>query len=288
MIGALALIITIVTPRIITSIRDLIVNDVPQYIISITAWLEAHPDTTEFLNSLGLVEYVEENLYSAINQATKTLNTLVNTTITQVINITSAVINSLLGIFISIYMLKDKETFILQLKKLIYSITSKDLADKIISLGNELNTVFSRYLVGRIIDGLIIGILCFIGCLILRVPYASVISTIVGITNLIPYFGPLIGMIPAFIITLFYSPIKAVWVLIFIFALQQFDGLYLGPKILGTKVGLRPFWIISAIIIGGGLFGVIGMFLAVPAVAMIKLMLKKYIDKKLDEKNIIV
>jgi len=185
-------------------------------------------------------------------------------------------------------MLKDKETFILQLKKLIYSITSKDLADKIISLGNELNTVFSRYLVGRIIDGLIIGILCFIGCLILRVPYASVISTIVGITNLIPYFGPLIGMIPAFIITLFYSPIKAVWVLIFIFALQQFDGLYLGPKILGTKVGLRPFWIISAIIIGGGLFGVIGMFLAVPAVAMIKLMLKKYIDKKLDEKNIMV
>ena len=119
-----------------------------------------------------------------------------------------------------------------------------------------------------------------------EVRYALLISLIVGITNMIPYFGPFIGMIPAAIITVFYSPFKALWVTIFIFLLQQFDGLYLGPKILGIQVGLKPFWIILSILIGGGFFGVWGMLFAVPTAAVIRILLGKYIDKQFKQKGI--
>ena len=161
-------------------------------------------------------------------------------------------------------MLKDKEKFIYQIKKLTYALFSNKRATKIIRSGREFNIVFSEYLIGKMIDSLIIGIICFIGTLIIRVPYPLLISTIVGVTNMIPYFGPFIGMIPAVLITLFYNPIKALWMFIFILGLQQFDGLYLGPKILGTKLGLSPFWVITAIIVGGKLFGILGMLLAAP------------------------
>ncbi|EOD01031.1 Permease [Caldisalinibacter kiritimatiensis] len=122
--------------------------------------------------------------------------------------------------------------------------------------------------------------------MIIGAPYALVISTIVGVTNMVPYFGPIIGAVPAVLITLFYNPITALWMLIFILCLQQFDGLYLGPKILGTQVGLKPVYVISAIIIGGGLFGVLGMLLAVPIGAIIRTIFTRYIDSKLEEKNI--
>src|SRR5690606_8042174 len=142
------------------------------------------------------------------------------------------------------------------------------------------------FFVGKIIDSFIIGLLCFIGCLIMKVPYALLISLIVGVTNMIPYFGPFIGMIPAAVITLFESPIKALWVTIFIFALQQFDGLYLGPKILGIQVGMKPLWIITAILIGGGFFGVWGMLFAVPIAAVIRSLLRKYIKRQYEIKGL--
>ena len=124
------------------------------------------------------------------------------------------------------------------------------------------------------------------GLSIFGIPYTVLISLIIGLANMIPYFGPLIGMVPAFIITLFYSPITAFWVLVFLIALQQFDGLYLGPKILGSSLGLSPLLIILAILIGGGAFGLLGMFLGAPTLAVIILLANRSINRKLEEKNI--
>ncbi len=283
------LIITILTPKIAIGLRNLF-KEVPKFVKITEDYFNTHTLNLGILDRLGVTDYLYENLANIINQITSTLNPLLNKTIVQLIDITSAITSTLtnfvLGLVISIYMLKDKELFKKQSKALMYALFKPERAEKIIEIGRESNMQFSSFLIGKIIDSTIIGILCFIGLAMLRTPYSLVLSTIVGVTNMIPYFGPFIGMIPATVITLFYSPIKALWVLIFIFLLQQFDGLYLGPKILGMHVGLSPFWIITAVIIGGGVAGVMGMLLAVPVAAVIKTMLRSYIDAKLAEKDI--
>ncbi len=285
LIGLIILFITIITPRIVENIKH-INNSFPEYLETAEEWLILQSSNLEFLQKYGVYDYFEENLNSIIDTFGGNISVTLSRTISRLINITSALLNFVLGVVISIYMLKDKEIFIKQIKKLLYAIFSVNKVDYMVSVLKELNTVFSKYLIGKIIDSIIIGILCFFGLLIIGVRYPLVLSSIVGITNMIPYFGPFIGMIPAIIVTLFYSPIKALWVGLFILALQQFDGLYLGPKILGTQVGLKPLWVISAIIIGGGLFGVVGMLLAIPVTGMIKTLLSKYINSKLSNKNV--
>ncbi|WP_429082987.1 AI-2E family transporter [Brassicibacter mesophilus] len=289
MLCIIVLIITIFAPKIVVSFRNLL-NEIPGFITATENMLDSNTVNIKLLDRLGITDYLQENFNNILDQLSSTLNPIINKTIVQVIDITSAITSTFvdfgLGVVISIYLLKDKEIFIKQAKRLVYAVCNTEKADNLINIGAESNIVFSKYLIGKLIDSLIIGVLCFIGTLILNTPYPLIISTIVFVTNMIPYFGPFIGMIPAVIITLFYSPIKAFWVFIFILALQQFDGLYLGPKILGTQVGVKPFWIISAIIIGGGLFGVMGMLLAVPIAAVIKTMLQKYVNTRLERKNI--
>jgi predicted PurR-regulated permease PerM len=190
------------------------------------------------------------------------------------------------GFIISIYILKDKEIFIQSSKKFLYALFNKSSVNTFLSFGKEVDSIFSRYIIGKAIDSTIIGLLCAIGMSLLDAPYGLLISLIVGVTNMIPYFGPFIGMIPAFFITLLFDPIKALWVLLFVFILQQFDGFYLGPKILGEKVGVSPFWIILAVTLGGGTFGVLGMFLGVPIIAIAKILIERFIEKRLKTKDI--
>ncbi|SDY95381.1 Predicted PurR-regulated permease PerM [Proteiniborus ethanoligenes] len=283
------LIITILTPKVAMGLGSLF-KEIPKFIKTTEEYFNTHTFNFGILDRLGVTDYLYENLSNILEELAKTINPILNKTIVQLIDITSSITSALtnfaLGIVISIYMLKDKDLFKKQSKALMYALFDPTKANRIIEIGRESNTIFSRYLIGKIIDSTIIGILCFIGLAMLRTPYALVFSTIVGVTNMIPYFGPFIGMIPATVVTLFYSPIKALWVLVFIFGLQQFDGLYLGPKILGMQVGLSPFWIITAVILGGGLAGVMGMLLAVPIAAVIKTMLQRYIHNKLESKNI--
>ena len=151
---------------------------------------------------------------------------------------------------------------------------------------SECNKIFSNFVVGKFIDSSIIGVLCFILMNIFRLPYALLISAIVGVTNMIPYFGPFIGAIPGIVIILMISPLKALGFSVLILALQQFDGLILGPKILGDSTGLRPLWIIFAITVGGSFAGVLGMFLGVPTVAVIRYLFLGYIRRRLDRKQI--
>lgn len=200
-------------------------------------------------------------------------------------NITKALINIVIGMVVSVYVLANKETYFFQTKKLLTAIFSKDKTKTIIGMVKSVNVVFSGFIIGKIINSVIIGIICFIGMSIFRFPFIPLISVLVGVTNVIPYFGPFIGAIPSILLILVVDPLKGLLFAIFIFVLQQFDGNYLGPKILGETTGLTPFWVIFSIILFGGLFGVIGMFIGVPIFAIIYSLIKCFIDELIEEKN---
>ena len=195
------------------------------------------------------------------------------------------VLNLFIAIMVSIYMLADKRPLINSCKAVVYAFVPVKYIQLILDVSAEANRLFSSFIVGKAIDSTIIGVLCFVLMLILRLPYAVLISVIVGITNMIPYFGPFIGAIPSAIILLFISPLKAVIFVVMVFVLQQFDGLILGPKILGDSTGLKPLWIIFAITVGGSIAGVLGMFLGVPAVAFIRYLIQRLINHQLQKRD---
>ncbi|SHJ79986.1 AI-2E family transporter [Tepidibacter formicigenes] len=282
LLGIINFTITILTPRIVSSINELS-KDMPGYVTTAQNWINQNIIKSKLLQFSN--PYLKQNINTIINEALNFLNITSSNLVTKAINITSNLFNGILGLIISIYLLKDKENLINNTKRLFYALIGKNKSDKLINFCKLVNKIFSQYIVGKAIDSLIIAVICFAGLLILKIPYALLISIIIGITNMIPYFGPFIGAVPSILITLLNSPISALWVGIFIFLLQQFDGLYLGPKILGDKVGLSPLWIIVAVIIGGGAFGLLGMFLGVPAMAIIKIQLEKYINIKLGTKD---
>lgn len=159
-----------------------------------------------------------------------------------------------------------------------YTIMPKQTADTTRSILRESGNIFSSFIIGKAIDSLIIGIICFVCTTIFRFPYAVLLSVIVGITNIIPYFGPYMGGVIGGVVILIVSPVKVIFWAILILIIQQFDGLYLGPKILGEKTGLRPLWVIFSITVGGSLFGVVGMFLGVPCVAVLSYILNLAIE----------
>ncbi len=199
--------------------------------------------------------------------------------------LTSFIFKLILAVTISIYLLYDKESLILTFKKILQAFLNKKDAERLISVGKRTNDIFSRYFVGKILGAALVGSICFIVLFILHVPYPFLISLIVGILNLIPYFGTILGIIPAVLITLFIDPMKALWVFIFLMILGQIDGMVISPKILGDKTGISPILIMVAITIGGALYGVVGMFVAVPITAVLKSFFLEYINKRLESKK---
>ncbi len=198
---------------------------------------------------------------------------------------TNSFIKWIFGFIVSIYVLYDKEKFINIGKKIIFITFNEKNGSKIIEFFKNLHYMIGLYIGTKALDSTIIGGIAFIGLNILKSPYPLLIALIVGVTNMIPYFGPFIGMVVAFTINIFFSLFKAFAVLIFLFLLQQFDAWYLDPKLIGGKVGLTPFLVIFAVTLGGGLYGPVGMILAVPIMAVIKLYADKAI-KRYDNKRI--
>lgn len=285
LIGIVTIFITVVSPSIANSIGDLIKN-LPRYFQQTEEWLTEQITNLKLIDKYGITPFIEENLDKVFGKVSDYINNILTTAVSKAIDLTSTLFKTILAMIISIYFLKDKERFMHGLKKIIHAFLNREKAKGFIEFGSELDKLFSQFIIGKFIDSCIIGAICFVGLLIIKAPYVLLLSLIVVMTNMIPYFGPFIGAVPAVLITLFSSPIKALWVLFFMILLQQFDGLYLGPKILGDKVGLSPFWIILAIVIGGGIFGILGMFLGVPIMAVIKTLIDRYISKKLKAQNI--
>lgn len=281
-IGILAISVITLFPRIYSSLSSLI-NELPVYIRQIDVFLgEVNNYLRDYNATIAqAIDFARfEERYSGW------VELAVFSSVSYVSSFTMTLINFLIGIVISIYLLKDKEVFARMFKRLLYALLPVGTAKTTIDIFQEMDYIFKRYIIGKSLDCLIIGVLAVIGLLIIGAPYALLLGVIVGVLNFIPYVGPLLGMIPAFIITYFYDPFTAVLVLLFIFLLQQFDGLWLGPKILGDSVGITPFWVITSIIIGGSLFGLVGMFVSVPITAMIQVVLSRLIDYRLHRKNL--
>ncbi len=194
--------------------------------------------------------------------------------------------NLFIGFILALYLLSSKEKFIAQVKKVIYALFPKRATDETLSTFRFVHETFGKYLSSQILDSAILGVLCFIFMSIFGMEYALLISLIITISNLIPFIGPIIGTIPSFFILLMTSPIKALWFLVMILILQQFDANVMQPKIVGKNIGLSSFWVILSVLIGGELFGVIGVFLAVPAFSVIYTFTKRVIEKRLRNKNL--
>ena len=192
------------------------------------------------------------------------------TTITSsVLSIGKIFINLIIGAFVSIYVLLSKEVFKGQAKKLICGIFRPDYANIILEISRKSGDIFYGFIIGKMIDSIIIGIICYIGCLFMKMPYPILVSVIIGVTNIVPVFGPYIGAIPTVLIIFLTEPKKGIYFLIFILILQQIDGNLIGPKILGDSTGISSFWVVFAVVLGGGYFGFWGMVIAVPIVAII-------------------
>lgn len=290
LIGAVAGLIALIVPQVIESLTG-ILKSLPQRLTQLSALFN---DITSKMDNKRLAMKMSE-IYAQVQTnlielaQTKLLpgmGTLVGQVSTQVILTLKTMMNVMIGVMACVYMLNSKERFQGQFKKVILATLPKEKAEAVFDFAKFTNSTFGGFINGKIIDSIIIGIICFILMKIFGFPYPILISAIIGITNVIPFFGPFIGAIPAAIIILLVSPIHALYFLVLIFVLQQVDGNIIGPAILGNTTGIASFWVLFSIVIGGGLFGFIGMVLGVPVFAIIYYYFSRSINKRLEAKGL--
>ncbi|MGO1043770.1 AI-2E family transporter [Clostridioides difficile] len=271
--------IRLLIPSIANTLNRLI-NEMPIYTDYINNFIEKNMSNIDFLKAL--IPHIQHSLDNALKEASNFVNRIPKNFLIYTLSISSMLFNMVMGFILSIYIIYDKEKIALGFKRLLYSSTARNKADEIIEFFRTTHDIFYDYLIGRILDSLIIGIIAFIGFqFIIRIENALFLASIIFLANIIPYLGPFIGAIPPVAMTILYSPQKTIWVIVFIFILQQLDGNFIEPKVMGNQVGIGAIWIISAILIGQSLFGFIGVFLSVPVAAVVKTSIDKYIDKRL-------
>ena len=281
-IGVITVLLIYIIPQIKASIGELgnTIQDGYQYMITHQKEIN---EKIPFIGLGGGIEYIKEFAYKKIMSNGSEI-------IPYVYHVSSSLLttsyNVLMGLVISIYIILDMKKLKRSARKVVYALSPKKKEQEVWETMKQCSHIFNGFLIGKMIDSLIIGILCLIAMSILKLPYALLLSLIVCITNMIPYFGPIIGAIPGVMIYLFIDIRYAFIFALMILILQQFDGLYLGPKILGDQTGIKPLWVIFGITVGGAYFGVMGMFLGVPVVAVIMYLLQLFLDKKLKKKNI--
>lgn len=275
-------------PELYKSIRDMVRTLPGQISDMVTKIISIQKDTSPAgVMARNLLEKGSDALQNWIKQdlLTKVNEVMSNLTV-GIINFVSEILNFLIGLIVSVYILFSKETFSAQSKKIVYAVFRTDHANMILHLTKKSNEIFGGFIIGKIIDSLIIGVICFIGLSILNMPYTMLVSVIVGVTNVIPFFGPYIGAIPSAILILLADPLKGLYFIIFVIALQQFDGNVLGPKILGNSTGLSSFWVVFSILIAGGLFGIPGMLFGVPTFAVIYYIVNMLVNSILKKKEL--
>ncbi len=278
-LGIVSGIISVIVPEFIKSFNE-IINNFSGFVTNTQRWIN------KLLRNYPHIEsFISDKLVEFGTDLTK-LQPMLENILSGAWGFVTIVKNFVLGFIVSVYLLFSKETLIAQTKKILFALFKKPFCEKVLRLSSQANSVFSSFLSGQIIDSFIVGILCFIGLTIIDMPYNVLISVIVGVTNVIPFFGPFIGAVPSGLLILLVEPRKIIWFLLFIFILQQFDGNILCPKILGGSTGLPAFWVMISLFVGGGLFGFAGMILAVPTFALIYSLTRESVESKLKKKKL--
>ncbi len=281
------LLVISVVPQLITNLQS-ILGRVPVYLLNLDEYYSSVLTKYPNLESL-LTQYSIDMSQWFYNKILPYFEELISKSSTSllgsIITVFKSLLNFIIGIIISLHLLIDKERFIAQSKKVIYAFLKQERANNFINNFRYSDKIFGGFISAKVVDSIIIGILCYIGMLILKLPYPVLIAVVVGITNVIPYFGPFIGAIPSAFFILMIDPKKCLIFLIFVLALQQFDGNILGPKILGDSTGLNSFWVIFSITVFSGLFGWVGMFIGVPLFAVIYAAFKTVVNKRLEIKH---
>lgn len=283
-----ALLIYMMIPQLIESISGMI-NTLPEQTEAFIKWFD---DFTKLESKW--TKAIEEAMMSTatyLEDWAKTsllpnIQTYVGSVASGAISFVKVLVNFLVGLIVAVYVLMGKEKFIGQSKKIVYAVFKPVRGNIIIEVVRKSHEIFGGFISGKILDSAIIGVLCYIGLSLLHMPYALLVSAFVGLTNIIPFFGPFIGAIPSVVIIALAEPVKGLYFIIFILALQQLDGNIIGPKILGDSTGLNSFWVVFAIMVGGGLFGFAGMLLGVPTFAVIYYLVRRIVNYALRKRKL--
>ena len=269
------LLVQMVLPQLTESIKTVTMN-LPTYYTNAESWLRQI-----FHDNIQLKGYVDQIVAEVYSQLTVWLReelpaqvqTLVVTAISSGVMVFRTLFNLLIGLIVSIYILLERDLFLAQTKKLTVALFPANAAERLMDVARRAHHVFGGFITGKILDSLIIGILCYFGVLLLHLPFPVLIATIVGVTNVIPFFGPYLGAIPCAVLLLLINPMQCLYFLIFILILQQLDGNVIGPRILGDATGVSAFWVVVSITFFGGLFGLVGMVIGVPVFAIIYMLI---------------
>lgn len=285
-LGAIAGLLSMVIPQLISSITG-VVENFDSYLNNLKGWLDGVLKNHQDLAST--FENAVQGAFNALNgwlgKLPEMFPSLAKGVADGAITVISVFKDLIIGFIIAIYLLFSKEKFIGQTKKLIYAIFKKNRANRVIRAGQQINEMFGGFIIGQILDAIIVGVLCFIAMSILGMPFTMLISVIVMVTNVIPFFGPFIGAIPSAILILMVDPMKCLYFVIMILVLQQLDGNVIGPRIQGDRTGLSGFWVIASITIFGGLFGIVGIVIAVPMFAVLYTWLRNWMNRRLKKRK---
>ena len=281
--AVVAILLGLIVPQVVQSVKDLAGN-MQTYLTSLDQLVQ---DLTEqFDLDADAINDMFGNFQNMISNMTAKAAEALPQLLDVGFAIGSGVIAGITALISSIYMLAGKDRLVPQLKKLLYATVSKRRSDWLLGVCGQANRVFVGFINGKIIDSAIIGVLCFILCAIFRIPYPMLVSVTVGVTNVIPFFGPIIGAIPCLFILVIVDPWAALRFFALVIGLQQFDGNILGPKILGDSTGLSAIWVLISIVTCGGLFGFPGMILGVPTFAVLYALVREWVNKRLKAKKI--
>lgn len=280
--------VMLILPELIRSIIN-IINNFPNYVNSVQDWIIKLMEDNDDL-SYTMLTMFERYSAKAETYLTQEILPRLQQTLRQVsagvFDVLNFVKNVLIGAIVSIYILGDKEGFVGRSKMILYALFPTKYVNHVIHTMRFTHKTFGGFINGKILDSIIIGILCYIGTSIMEMPYYILVSVVVGVTNVIPFFGPYLGAVPCALLILLVDPMKCLYFVIFIIILQQFDGNILGPKILGESTGLSSFMVILAILVGGGLFGIFGMLVGVPVCAVLYALTWQAVEKSLKEKQL--
>ena len=282
-----AVLVVMIVPQLFESIQDLITT-LNEKLQALTDWINRLTRNTQLA---GQMEDLAEQAFSWLenwimsrlqNDGTEFMSSLYN----GVYSAVKLIFNIFVGLIVTVYVLMTKERFVGQAKKLVYAVFRPRTGNIVMEVLQKANDVFGGFLIGKIIDSLIIGFICFVCMYIMKLPYTVLVSVIIGVTNIIPVFGPFIGAIPSVILIFLVNPVQALYFLILVVVLQQVDGNIIGPKILGNTTGLSPFWVMFAILLFGGSFGIVGMIFGVPVFALIYYIIKRVAEHFLGKKHL--